>query len=245
MNVCWPIKMIFSKLCSVFLGAQNASGLSRKQLGSYAEAPGCIMSPDFQQTYAATQQMWAARVITSYNPKLYGCGNHNFSGFLPIKKSDVKKMEEQLGVVLPDEYRNFLIGGLPGPYVKSGLKASLLCGSTGNGLLGPKSVYLTTFDECKDGDAYEKDQAKIYIENEEEDDDESVNETEKETNITRSLVIASGGCQYTYHLVLEGPMKGSVIFYDGEYYEVENASFIAWLEDWLKEKYDALVAEGK
>jgi hypothetical protein len=148
-----------------------------------------------------------------------------FSGF---PWSEIRKLEERAGS-LPKEFVLFLLIGLSDTKIsekkksKKGKKKpewSAICDAPGHGLYGPEDMKVTKFASTAE-----------YNDNEPEDDESDFPEED-----TRALSISGEGCQYQYILVLEGEMRGAVLYFrDGEYNYI-SSSFLKWMEDWVDQE---------
>lgn len=162
----------------------------------------------------------------------FGAYSHQYKLAAPASEEAIRKFEEQQGVRLPEEYRDFLtfIGnGGAGPYYGLyGLKALEDDLSDSRGLRWCRSL----------------EEPVIYPKMSEEEWDRNVNpesrrKGEKVYPYTGVLPIGTQGCTLMTGLMLTGPYRGQVVYYDNDFcgppFFVREKGFRSWYERWLRE----------
>lgn len=162
----------------------------------------------------------------------FGAYSHQYKLAAPAGEEAIRKFEEQQGVRLPEEYRDFLtfIGnGGAGPYYGLyGLKALKDDLSDSRGLRRCRSL----------------EEPVIYPKMSEEEWDRIVNleSRRKGENVypyTGVLPIGTQGCTLMTGLMLTGPYRGQVVYYDNDFcgppFFVREKGFLSWYERWLRE----------
>jgi len=158
----------------------------------------------------------------------FGAGSHQYKLSAPASEEMLQGFERQYHIQLPEEYRDFLrlIGnGGAGPYY---------------GLYGVGAKKIPDFVDicCIDAEPV------IYPKMSDEDwdrvaDPEGRRKGEKVHPYAGILPIGSQGCTLMTGLVLKGPYRGQVVYYDedfcGQPFFVREKGFLAWYERWLRE----------
>ncbi len=191
------------------------------------------------------QPPWAKRILKlleqakAKDPDFerFGAYSHQYRLAAPASEEQILKFEEQQGIRLPEEYRDFLLhvgNGGAGPYY---------------GLYGIRDL----------GDGlHDSHGARIYRVQEEPviypkmSDEEWNRMTAPESRQGDSmgkggevhpyvgvLPIGSQGCTLMTGLMLAGPYRGQVVYYDEDYcgppFFVREKGFLSWYERWLRE----------
>ena len=162
----------------------------------------------------------------------FGAYSHQYKLAAPAGEEAIRKFEGQQGVRLPEEYRDFLtfIGnGGAGPYY---------------GLYGLKALE----DDLSDSRGLRRcrslEEPVIYPKMSEEEWDRIVNpesrqKGEKVYPYTGVLPIGTQGCTLMTGLMLTGPYRGQVVYYDNDFcgppFFVREKGFLSWYERWLRE----------
>lgn len=162
----------------------------------------------------------------------FGAYSHQYKLAAPANEEAIRKFEGQQGVQLPEEYRDFLtfIGnGGAGPYY---------------GLYGLKALE----DDLSDSRGLRRcrslEEPVIYPKMSEEEWDRIVNleSRRKGENVypyTGVLPIGTQGCTLMTGLMLTGPYRGQVVYYDNDFcgppFFVREKGFLSWYERWLRE----------
>ncbi len=183
----------------------------------------------------ANRPAWAQRLLDlleqakAADPKLkrFGARSHRYRLSAPAGEEAVAAFEEEFHVQLPEEYRDFLtlVGdGGAGPYfglfglkkIKKALRDSELYDVQGEVLLDPEmgAEDWKKLADWKD----DEEEAPLYA---------------------GVLPIESQGDTFMTGLVLTGPYRGQVVYYDEDCYRkpffVREKGFLAWYERWLRE----------
>ena len=162
----------------------------------------------------------------------FGAYSHQYKLAAPAGEEAIRKFEEQQGVRLPEEYRDFLMfigNGGAGPYY---------------GLYGLKALE----DDLSDSRGLRRcrslEEPVIYPKMSEEEWDRIVNpesrqKGEKVYPYTGVLPIGTQGCTLMTGLMLTGPYRGQVVYYDNDFcgppFFVREKGFLSWYERWLRE----------
>ena len=162
----------------------------------------------------------------------FGAYSHQYKLAAPASEEAIRKFEEQQGVRLPEEYRDFLtfIGnGGAGPYY---------------GLYGLKALE----DDLSDSHGLRRcrplEEPVIYPKMSGEEWDRIVNpeggrKGEEVYPYTGVLPIGTQGCTLMTGLMLTGPYRGQVVYYDNDFcgppFFVREKGFLSWYERWLRE----------
>lgn len=162
----------------------------------------------------------------------FGAYSHQYELAAPATEKAIRKFEEQQGVRLPEEYRNFLtfIGnGGAGPYY---------------GLYGLKALEEDLSDSHGVRLYRVMEKPVIYPKMSEEDWDRVADpEGRKKGNEPHPyagvLPIGTQGCTLMTGLMLAGPYRGQVVYYDEDFcgppFFVREKGFLSWYERWLRE----------
>lgn len=163
------------------------------------------------------------------NMDVFGAGTHQYKLEKPVSEMKIRAFEQQYGIDLPEEYRNFLMlvgNGGAGPYYGIyGLRALKEQLQKERGYLSKADpvIYPGMSDEEWDSTA----------------DPEGRGESEELFPYGGILPIGSQGCTLMTGLVLKGPYCGQVVYYDedlcGKPFFVREKGFLAWYERWLRE----------
>ena len=162
----------------------------------------------------------------------FGAYSHQYKLAAPAGEEAIRKFEEQQGVRLPEEYRDFLMfigNGGAGPYY---------------GLYGLKALE----DDLSDSRGLRRcrslEEPVIYPKMSEEEWDRIVNpegrrKGEEVYPYTGVLPIGTQGCTLMTGLMLTGPYRGQVVYYDNDFcgppFFVREKGFLSWYERWLRE----------
>ena len=162
----------------------------------------------------------------------FGAYSHQYKLAAPAGEEAIRKFEEQQGVRLPEEYRDFLMfigNGGAGPYY---------------GLYGLKALE----DDLSDSRGLRRcrslEEPVIYPKMSEEEWDRIVNpesrrKREEVYPYTGVLPIGTQGCTLMTGLMLTGPYRGQVVYYDNDFcgppFFVREKGFLSWYERWLRE----------
>lgn len=191
------------------------------------------------------QPAWAKRILKLLEQakakgpdfERFGADSHQYQLAAPASEEQILKFEEQQGIRLPEEYRDFLL-------------------HVGNGGAGP----YYGLDGIRDlgDDLHDSHGARIYRVQEEPviypkmSDEEWNRMTAPESRQGDSmgkggevhpyvgvLPIGSQGCTLMTGLMLAGPYQGQVVYYDEDYcgppFFVREKGFLSWYERWLRE----------
>ena len=162
----------------------------------------------------------------------FGAYSHQYKLAAPAGEEAIRKFEEQQGVRLPEEYRDFLMfigNGGAGPYY---------------GLYGLKALE----DDLSDSRGLRRcrslEEPVIYPKMSEEEWDRNVNPESRRKGeevypYTGVLPIGTQGCTLMTGLMLTGPYRGQVVYYDNDFcgppFFVREKGFLSWYERWLRE----------
>lgn len=162
----------------------------------------------------------------------FGAYSHQYKLAAPAGEEAIRKFEGQQGVRLPEEYRDFLMfigNGGAGPYY---------------GLYGLKALE----DDLSDSRGLRRcrplEEPVIYPKMSEEEWDRIVNpesrqKGEKVYPYMGVLPIGTQGCTLMTGLMLTGPYRGQVVYYDNDFcgppFFVREKGFLSWYERWLRE----------
>jgi hypothetical protein len=183
------------------------------------------------------QPAWAKRI-----PKLlgqakakdpdfarFGAYSHQYKLAAPASEEQILKFEEQQGVRLPEEYRDFLLyvgNGGAGPYY---------------GLYGIRALEEDLRDSHGTRTYRVQEEPVIYPKMSDEEWERVTNpeSTRHDSPYVGVLPIGSQGCTLMTGLMLAGPYRGQVVYYDEDYcgqpFFVREKGFLAWYERWLRE----------
>lgn len=162
----------------------------------------------------------------------FGAYSHQYKLAAPAGEEAIRKFEEQQGVRLPEEYRDFLMfigNGGAGPYYGLyGLKALEDDLSDSRGLRRCRSLEEPVIYPKMSGEEWDR------IVN-----PESRQKGEKVYPYTGVLPIGTQGCTLMTGLMLTGPYRGQVVYYDNDFcgppFFVREKGFLSWYERWLRE----------
>ena len=186
------------------------------------------------------QPAWAKRILKLLeqakakdpNFERFGAHSHQYKLSAPAGEEMIQEFEKQQGIRLPEEYRDFLMlvgNGGAGPYY---------------GLYGLKT------QEKELGDSHGlrlyrvQEKPVIYPKMSEEDWDKAADlegrrKGEKVHPYAGVLPIGSQGCTLMTGLMLSGPYRGQIVYYDEDYcgkpFFVREKGFLSWYERWLRE----------
>jgi len=184
------------------------------------------------------QPAWAKRIIKLLGQakekdrdlQRFGAYSHQYKLSSPASEEQVRVFEEQEGIRLPEEYRDLLLfagNGGAGPYY---------------GLYGLEKLKQELHDSH--GDRLYDVQAEpvIYPKMSDEDWERATALEEKGEGphlYGGVLPIESQGCTLMTGLIVSGPYRGQVVYYDEDYcgqpFFVREKGFLAWYERWLRE----------
>lgn len=174
--------------------------------------------------------------------KVFGASSHQYTLGETVSKDDIISFENEYSLVLPEDYKAFLLD-----IGNGGVSYANSAAGSGYGIYPfGKNVDEFISENTKQ---YLKEDCKLYPEmtdefwsdlnkNIEEDDDISTEDFEVELGKIFSglLPIGTQGCTYYYALVLNGEFKGRVVNVDVErekpYFAFES-NFLDWYERWL------------
>ena len=187
----------------------------------------------------AGQPAWAKRILKlleqakAKDPDLvrFRAYSHQYKLSAPASEEMIQEFEGQEGIRLPEEYRDFLLfvgNGGAGPYYGLyGVEAEKkeLHGSHGSRLYQVREepvIYpkmgSEDWDRVADPESRRKGGAHPYV---------------------GVLPIGSQGCTLMTGLMLAGPYRGQVVYYDedfcGQPFFVREKGFLQWYERWLRE----------
>lgn len=187
----------------------------------------------------AGQPAWVKRILKLLEQartkdkdlQVFGAYDHKYQLKPPASEEAVQALEVRLGVQLPEEYRDFLMlmgnGGV-GPYYgiysleESQKKLQRISELYSIRMMEPV-IYPKMCDEdwnraVDSGDRRNRDAVYPY---------------------DGILPIGSQGCTLMTGLVLKGPYRGQVVYYDDDFcgkpFFVREKGFLAWYERWLRE----------
>ena len=162
----------------------------------------------------------------------FGAYSHQYKLAAPAGEEAIRKFEGQQGVRLPEEYRDFLMfigNGGAGPYY---------------GLYGLKALE----DDLSDSRGLRRcrslEEPVIYPKMSEEEWDRIVNPESRRKGeevypYMGVLPIGTQGCTLMTGLMLTGPYRGQVVYYDNDFcgppFFVREKGFLSWYERWLRE----------
>ncbi len=158
----------------------------------------------------------------------FGAENHQYLLSAPAGEAKIQEFEKQYDIRLPEEYRDFLMlagNGGAGPYY---------------GLYSLEKLSRLLLDR----DIYPvRSEPVIYPKMSDEDWDKAADpEDLREDEVcpyAGILPIGTQGCTFMTGLVLAGPYRGQVVYYDedfcGKPFFVREKGFLAWYERWLRE----------
>lgn len=186
------------------------------------------------------QPPWAKRILKlleqarSKDPDFerFGAYSHQYKQAAPASEKAIQEFEEQQGIRLPEEYRDFLMlvgNGGAGPYY---------------GLYGLKALR----DDLSDSHGirlyHVTEEPVIYPKMSEEDwdrvaDPEGGQKGNEPHPYAGVLPIGTQGCTLMTGLMLAGPYRGQVVYYDEDFcgppFFVREKGFLSWYERWLRE----------
>ena len=180
------------------------------------------------------QPAWAKRILKlleqakAKDPDLmrFGAYSHKYKLSAPVGEETVQKFEEQEGIRLPEEYRDFLMfvgNGGAGPYY---------------GLYGVEAEKKELHDSHGSRLYRVQEEPVIYPKMSDE-DWERVAGSEDRHPYVGVLPIGSQGCTLMTGLMLAGPYRGQVVYYDEDFcgppFFVREQGFLKWYERWLRE----------
>ena len=186
------------------------------------------------------QPPWAKRILKlleqakAKDPDLvrFGAYSHKYKLSPPASEETIQKFEEQEGIRLPEEYRDFLLfvgNGGAGPYY---------------GLYGVKTQEKELHDSHGSRLYRVQEEPVIYPKMSDEDwnrvaDPEGRRKGEEVYPYTGVLPIGTQGCTLMTGLMLTGPYRGQVVYYDNDFcgppFFVREKGFLSWYERWLRE----------
>ena len=186
------------------------------------------------------QPPWAKRILKlleqakAKDPDLvrFGAYSHKYKLSPPASEETIQKFEEQEGIRLPEEYRDFLLfvgNGGAGPYY---------------GLYGVKTQEKELHDSHGSRLYRVQEEPVIYPKMSDEDwnrvaDPEGRRKGEEVHPYVGVLPIGSQGCTLMTGIMLAGPYRGQVVYYDedfcGQPFFVREQGFLKWYERWIRE----------
>lgn len=162
----------------------------------------------------------------------FGAYSHQYKLAVPAGEEAIQKFEEQQGIRLPEEYRDFLMlvgNGGAGPYYGLyGLKALKEDLSDSHGVrlyrvMKEPVIYPKMSEEEWDRMA----------------DPEGRRKGEEVHPYAGILPISIQGCTLMTGLMLAGPYRGQVVYYDEDFcgppFFAREKGFLEWYERWLRE----------
>ncbi len=162
----------------------------------------------------------------------FGAYSHQYKLAVPAGEEAIQKFEEQQGIRLPEEYRDFLMlvgNGGAGPYYGLyGLKALKEDLSDSHGVrlyrvMKEPVIYPKMSEEEWDRMA----------------DPEGRRKGEEVHPYAGILPIGIQGCTLMTGLMLAGPYRGQVVYYDEDFcgppFFAREKGFLEWYERWLRE----------
>ncbi len=186
------------------------------------------------------QPSWVKRILKlleqakAKDPDLarFGAYSHLYKLAAPAGEEAIQEFEEQQGIRLPEEYRDFLMlvgNGGAGPYYGLyGLKALKEELSDSHGVrlyrvMEEPVIYPKMSDEEWDRMA----------------DPEGRRKGEEVHPYAGILPIGTQGCTLMTGLMLAGPYRGQVVYYDEDFcgppFFAREKGFLEWYERWLRE----------
>lgn len=186
------------------------------------------------------QPAWAKRILKLLEQAKakdsdlvrFGADSHQYKLSPPASEETIQTFEEQEGIRLPEEYRDFLLfvgNGGAGPYY---------------GLYGVK-IQEKKFRGSHASRLYRvQEEPVIYPKMSDEDwnrvaDLEGRRKGEEVEPYVGVLPIGSQGCTLMTGIMLAGPYRGQVVYYDEDFcgppFFVREKGFLAWYERWLRE----------
>ena len=162
----------------------------------------------------------------------FGAYSHQYKLAAPAGEEAIRKFEEQQGVRLPEEYRDFLMfigNGGAGPYYGLyGLKALEDDLSDSRGLRRCRSLEEPVIYPKMSGEEWDR---IVNL--------EGRRKGEEVYPYTGVLPIGTQGCTLMTGLMLTGPYRGQVVYYDNDFcgppFFVREKGFLSWYERWLRE----------
>ena len=158
----------------------------------------------------------------------FGAYSHQYKLAAPAGEEAIQEFEEQQGIRLPEEYRDFLMlvgNGGAGPYY---------------GLYGLKALK----EDLSDSHGGVMEEPVIYPKMSEEEwdrmaDPEGRRKGEEVHPYAGILPIGTQGCTLMTGLMLAGPYRGQVVYYDEDFcgppFFTREKGFLEWYERWLRE----------
>ena len=186
------------------------------------------------------QPPWAKRILKlleqakAKDPDFarFGAYSHQYKLAAPASEETIQEFEEQQGIRLPEEYRDFLMfigNGGAGPYY---------------GLYGLETQKKELHDSRGSHIYHVRTEPVIYPKMNDEDWDR-VADPEGRRNGSGThpyagvLPIGTQGCTFMTGLMLTGPYQGQVVYYDEDFcgppFFVREKGFLSWYERWLRE----------
>ena len=162
----------------------------------------------------------------------FGAYSHQYKLAVPAGEEAIQKFEEQQGIRLPEEYRDFLMlvgNGGAGPYY---------------GLYGLKALKEDLSDSHGVRLYRVMEEPVIYPKMSEEEwgrmaDPEGRRKGEEVHPYAGILPIGTQGCTLMTGLMLAGPYRGQVVYYDEDFcgppFFAREKGFLEWYERWLRE----------
>lgn len=196
-------------------------------------------------TEKAGQPAWAKRILKlleqakAKDPDLmrFGAYSHKYKLSAPASEETIQKFEEQEGIRLPEEYRDFLLfvgNGGAGPYY---------------GLYGVEVEKKELHDSHGSRLYRVQEEPVIYPKMSDEEWDRVADPNgmpgtgrrkgEEMHPYVGVLPIGSQGCTLMTGIMLAGPYRGQMVYYDedlcGQPFFVREKGFLKWYERWLRE----------
>ncbi len=183
------------------------------------------------------QPAWVKRIhklleqakIKDSSLERFGARSHQYKLAQPLSEEKLKRYEEQNGIQLPEEYRDFL----------------LLAGNGGAGpYYGLYSLDVSEKESQNPRTYCVQQEPVIYPKMSDEDweraaDSEGKRKGEEVHPYAGVLPIGTQGCTLMTGIMLGGPYRGQVVYYDedlcGKPFFVREKGFLAWYERWLRE----------
>ena len=184
------------------------------------------------------QPAWAKRIIKLLGQAKekdrdclrFGASSHQYKLSAPASEELIQAFEDQEGIRLPEEYRNFLLlagNGGAGPYY---------------GLYGLEKLKQELHDSHGNRLYCVQAEPVIYPKMSDEAWERAIALAEKGEGAplyAGVLPIESQGCTLMTGLIVSGPYRGQVVYYDEDYcgqpFFVREKGFLAWYERWLRE----------
>ncbi len=169
--------------------------------------------------------------------KQFGADHHKYQWNEPASLKEVEAFEKDMGILLPQEYRDFLLfagNGGAGPYY--GLfSLDEVRGWLSWKIEPEKEPWLYPGREALNGDDFE-----------EEDEEEEILSTETDEEpeevgdscLRGCIPIGSQGDSYFMYLLVTGPNQGRVVYVESEISYIffpREPGFLAWYTRWLRE----------